>query len=158
MLELLPKADPPMVALLLTSVLALIVAIALGLLTTWAIWPNCKRRRFFLKPWLSLHRPEPVPRISWTKLFACEHKLTLSPLRAEMAMCGGRSSNRELRSRSRATSARIAKLWLPARGCHWKSDYHGQAPIIRSSFALDLLDDHRIYEISAIWSHRPSRH
>lgn len=30
MLELLPKADPPMVALLLTSVLALIVAIAFG--------------------------------------------------------------------------------------------------------------------------------
>jgi hypothetical protein len=150
MLELLLKADPPMVALLLTSVLALIVAIAFGPTDYLGDMAKLQAPTVLSETLIVSAFARAVPRISWTKLLACEHKLTLTPLRAEMAICGRRWSNRELRLRSRATSARIAKLWLPARGCHWKSDCHGQAPIIRSSFALDLLDDHRIYEISAI--------
>ena len=149
MLKLL-KADPPMVALLLTSVLALIVAIAFG--------PTD-----YLGDMAKLQAPTVLSEILIVSASARAGAANLldeaARLRAQahshtpsrgMAMCGRRWSNRELRSRSRATSARIAKLWLPARGCHWKSDYHGQAPIIRSSFALDLLHDHRIYEISAI--------
>jgi hypothetical protein len=148
MLELLPKADPPMVALLLTSVLALIVAIAFGptdylgdvaklqaptvLSDCLCIGPSRCRE--------SLGRScSPASTSSLSHLF--ERRWQCAEEGGAIVKCD--------RVREQ-TSARIAKLWLPAQGCHWKSDCHGQAPIIRSSFALDLLDDHRIYEISAI--------